>query len=174
MRQLKERGASILIVTHRIAELVRIADRATVLRDGVDVGRLEKAEITEERILELIAGPQRERAQHDQGLPERQSDQPVLRATEVRVWPDAKSFNFKLYPGEIIGVTGLDGQGQADFVRCLAGIQTAPSGRITLIHDEAANDIHDLASARRNKVSYVSGDREKRASSPISASSRIC
>jgi ribose transport system ATP-binding protein len=46
MRELKEQGASILMVSHRIAELVRIADRATVLRDGVDVGSLQKEEIT--------------------------------------------------------------------------------------------------------------------------------
>ncbi len=61
MRELKKRGVSILIVTHRIAELVRIADRATVLRDGRDVGALQKEEITEARILELIAGPERRR-----------------------------------------------------------------------------------------------------------------
>ena len=49
MRELKNKGASILMVSHRIAELVRIADRATVLRDGVDVGALQKEEITEFR-----------------------------------------------------------------------------------------------------------------------------
>src|ERR1700712_2284729 len=76
MRELKAKGASILIVTHRIAELVRIADRATVLRDGVDVGCLEKEEITEARILELIAGPERDKAQHDLHLPERQGTAP--------------------------------------------------------------------------------------------------
>ena len=57
MRELKEQGASILMVSHRIAELVRIADRATVLRDGVDVGSLQREEITEAVIFELIAGP---------------------------------------------------------------------------------------------------------------------
>ena len=52
LRELKKNGASILIVTHRIAELVRIADRATVLRDGIDVGSLEKGDITEGRIFD--------------------------------------------------------------------------------------------------------------------------
>jgi len=161
MRQLKKAGASILIVTHRIAELVRIADRATVLRDGVDVGCLEKEEITEARIFELIAGAERGGAQHGQPVAERRSQSPVLRVEEGRVWPDANPIGFTLYPGEVVGVTGLDGQGQADFVRCLAGIDQFVSGRISVIRDGAASDIFDLRSARENGVSYVSGDRKK-------------
>ncbi len=161
MRQLKRNGASILIVTHRIAELVRIADRATILRDGVDVGCLEKEEITEDRILALIAGPERQKAQADQPASERQSASPVLRVEEARVWPDAAPIDMTLYPGEVLGVTGLDGQGQADFVRCLAGVDALVSGRIVLIRDGVAHEIDGLTSARGNKISYVSGDRKK-------------
>ncbi|QEX20927.1 hypothetical protein FRZ61_08470 [Hypericibacter adhaerens] len=161
MRQLKKAGVSILIVTHRIAELVRIADRATVLRDGIDVGSLGKEEITEQRILELIAGTERSRTQQGQSVAQRLAPNPVLRMTEGRVWSAAAPIDFTLYPGEVIGVTGLDGQGQADFVRCLAGIQPLVSGRIAVIRDKTANDITDLHSARENSISYVSGDRKK-------------
>lgn len=161
MRQLKKDGASILIVTHRTAELVRIADRATVLRDGVDVGCLERQEITESRILELIAGPERERAAHDQPIPERQSPAALLRVTEARVWADSAPVSLTVYPGEIVGVTGLDGHGQADFVRCLAGIQPLQAGRIAIVRDRVANEVSDLHSARDNHVAYVSGDRKK-------------
>ena len=114
---------------HRIAELVRIADRATVLRDGVDVGSLEKEEITEARILELIAGAGARQDLATPAVAERLSQTPVLRVMEGgRVWHDAGLIDFTLYPGEIVGVTGLDGQGQADFVRCLAGVQTPRGG----------------------------------------------
>lgn len=161
MRRLKRNGASILIVTHRIAELVRIADRATILRDGVDVGCLEKEEITEDRILALIAGPERQRAQANQPAPERQSQAALLRVTDARVWPEAAAINLALHPGEVLGVTGLDGQGQGDFVRCIAGVQPLVSGRITLTRDGVVSAIDDLASARASKISYVSGDRKK-------------
>lgn len=161
LRQLKKAGATILIVTHRIAELVRIADRATVLRDGVDVGCLEKEEITESRILELIAGPEREKSLHDQSVAERQRSTPILRVEQGRVWHDAGVINFTLYPGEIVGITGLDGQGQADFVRCLAGVQQLVAGRISVIEDRTAAEVGDLRSAREGNVSYVSGDRKK-------------
>jgi len=161
MRQLKKDGASILIVTHRIAELVRIADRATVLRDGVDVGRLEKQEITESRILSLIAGAEREKSSGAQPVPERQRPTPVMRVEGARVWSDSARIDFALYPGEIVGVTGLDGQGHSDFVRCVAGVQDLHAGAIDLLRERAVHRIDDLASARVNRVSYVSGDRKK-------------
>jgi Raf kinase inhibitor-like YbhB/YbcL family protein len=161
MRQLKAEGVTILIVTHRIAELVRIADRATVLRDGVDVGTLEKEEITEARILSLIAGIEREKTAAEQSIPKRQALTPVLRIERARVWSDASPINFAVYPGEIVGVTGLDGQGQADFVRCLAGVQSLVEGRIELLRDRHVHLIENLPSARENRISYVSGDRKK-------------
>ncbi len=161
MRDLKRRGAAILIVTHRIAELVRIADRATVLRDGRTVGTLKRDEITEARILALIAGPEREKAQgaveHARAL----SSDAVLRLTEGRVWNDAGAFDFTLQPGEIVGITGLDGQVQADFVRALAGVQPLAGGRIAIVCEGVAEAVTDLRTARENGISYVSGDRKK-------------
>jgi ribose transport system ATP-binding protein len=161
MRELKTRGASILMVSHRIAELVRIADRATVLRDGIDVGSLEKDEITEARIFDLIAGPERGRTLATQSVAERQSQTPVLRVEGARVWHDAGLIDFTLYPGEIVGITGLDGQGQTDFVRCLAGVQNLVAGHISVIDGKNSEDVNDLRSARDNAVTYVSGDRKK-------------
>jgi ribose transport system ATP-binding protein len=161
MRQLKAAGTCILIVTHRIAELVRIADRATVLRDGVDVGCLAKEEITESRILELIAGPEREKAEHGQPLPQRQSAAPLLRVEAGRVWHDAGTIDFTLHPGEIVGITGLDGQGQTDFVRCLAGVQELVAGKIGIIEGKQIQAVEGLLSARASSVSYVSGDRKR-------------
>jgi ribose transport system ATP-binding protein len=161
MRELKEQGASILMVSHRIAELVRIADRATVLRDGVDVGSLQKEEITEAAIFDLIAGPERGRTLASQSVAERLGQTPVLRVERGRVWHDAGQIEFALYPGEIVGITGLDGQGQADFVRCLAGVQSLVSGRVGIIDGKNTDEVNDLHSAHRNAVTYVSGDRKK-------------
>lgn len=161
MRELKARGTAILIVTHRVAELVRIADRATVLRDGNDVGCLTREEITEHSILELIAGPQTEYSDVIAPIPEPQSERPVLRVEGARIWPAADKIDFTLYPGEIVGVTGLDGQGQADFVKAVAGVTPLVSGRIGVIAGRTAHGVEDLRSARQNRISYISGDRKK-------------
>lgn len=62
MLALREAGSCIILVTHRIAELVKITDRATVLRDGKTVGRLEKGEVTEDRLLQLMSADTRHNA----------------------------------------------------------------------------------------------------------------
>ncbi len=161
MRQLKAGGTSIMIVTHRIAELVRIADRATVLRDGSDVGCLGRNEISEQRILELIAGTQSETGSSDIPAPQAMDERPALRVEKARIWHDAGTIDWKIRPGEIVGVTGLDGQGQADFVRAIAGVSSLISGKITVFDGKGEHAISDLRSARAHHVSYVSGDRKK-------------
>jgi Raf kinase inhibitor-like YbhB/YbcL family protein len=160
LRELKREDVTILIVSHRVAELVRIADRATVLRDGADVGSLEKDEITEERILALVAGEARNVSQSDHDVPQQQGSAPILRIERARIWDDSTPIDFALYPGEIVGITGLDGQGQSDFVRCIAGVSALRGGTISLLREGASHEITDLTSARQNRVSYVSGDRK--------------
>ena len=85
----------------------------------------------------------------------------MLRVEAGRVWHDAGLIDFTLYPGEIVGITGLDGQGQTDFVRCLSGVQTLVAGRISAIDGKKSEFLNDLRSARDNAVTYVSGDRKK-------------
>ena len=56
MRELRDNGVAVFIVTHRIAELIRISDKATVMRDGKDVGVLEKKDLNEKNLLGLMTG----------------------------------------------------------------------------------------------------------------------
>ena len=117
------RGSAIIIVTHRIAELVRISDRCTVMRDGKDVGVLEKSQITEKNLLQLMTGKDQSKDSTKQDAHKSSHSQVALRTQNMRVWPTSDSSNFELNKGEIVGITGLDGHGQDDFVRILAGIQ---------------------------------------------------
>jgi ribose transport system ATP-binding protein len=161
MREMKAGGCAIFIVTHRIAELVRIADRATVLRDGRSVGTLEKSQITEDNIMNLIAGADRKKADANASFAKKSSEQPLLRAHNLQVWPNTSPFDFNLHPGEIIGVTGLDGQGQADFVKVLAGVSVPEHGWLSVVQDGKAMAVGDMYTARKAGISYVSGDRKK-------------
>jgi ribose transport system ATP-binding protein len=162
MRELRDSGCAVIIVTHRIAELIRICDRATVLRDGQDVGVLEKSEITEKNLLRLMTGknPVAEEKSHSLGAA--QFGAVVLRSRKMKVWPDSQPTNCSLHQGEILGVAGLDGQGQSEFVRMLAGvdpsISTAP-----LVRNKRGDfvEIQGLKSAVEHGVCYVSGDRKR-------------
>ena len=161
MRELRDAGSAILIVTHRIAELIRISDRATVMRDGRDVGVLEKSEITEKNLLGLMTGKSASTAVH--GTPAvATSDTVVMKTEGLRIWPSGPGVEFSLRHGEIVGVAGLDGQGQNEFVRVLAGVQQAEEG-LALARNGVSDfqPINGLADADRMRVAYVSGDRKR-------------
>ncbi len=160
IRKMRDEGKVIFIVTHRIAELIRISDKATVLRDGVDVGCLEKQEITEQRFLEMISGEDKKRLVASK-VSEQISGKPVLRLANCKVWPISPPVNFDLLPGEIVGVTGLDGQGHVDFVRGISCVQPFSTGSVTVINSEGDQTIRTLHDARQSKVIYVTGDRKK-------------
>ena len=167
MRALRDQGATVIIVTHRIAELIRVSDRATVMRDGRDVGVLEKEDITERNLLGLMTGDR------DLSPPESGAAQPpaasgdingdiVVRANGLRIWPEAQGIHFDIRRGEIVGVAGLDGQGQNELVRALAGVAPALEG-VPLVRTEAGDlvEITGLEAAETCRIAYVSGDRRR-------------
>ncbi len=163
--RLRAGGATVLIVTHRIAELVRIADRATILRDGVTVGVLEKHEITEENLLSMMTPADRrasdtaEYASKGRGSPA----PAVLTARSLATHRTASAFDFDLPKGSIVGVAGLDGQGQDAFVRAVAGIVQPFGGEVQVRSPDTAKMIavSTLADAAKGGIFYVSGDRKR-------------
>jgi ribose transport system ATP-binding protein len=162
IRALRDRGATVLIVTHRIAELIRISDRATVMRDGRDVGVLEKGDITEKNLLALMTGEERGAGHGPLALPQPTTTERAMRARGVAILPDARSFDFDLRRGEIVGVAGLDGQGQDAFVRVLAGVAPAVHGLVEVAgRDGAWLPVRTLREAVKGRIAYVSGDRKR-------------
>ncbi len=171
MRILRDQGAAIFIVTHRIAELVRISDRATVMRDGVDVGVLAGDEITEKNLLGLMTGDKKfsTASEIKATPPDSISDEIVLSAKDLKVWDNGDVINFDLPKGEILGVTGLDGQGQDNFVKALAGIDQPLSGEVIVKQSDEERErtkkdyttVNSLLDAKKSGVGYVSGDRKK-------------
>jgi ribose transport system ATP-binding protein len=162
MRELRDQGSAVIIVTHRIAEMTRISDRATVLRDGRDVGVLERAEINEKNLLRLMAGRTKVTAKQQVSLEDMRGEGTVLKADAMKIWPDSREIQFRLHRGEILGAVGLDGQGQSDFVRILAGIQKPySSGPMVASSRGGFAVIESIADAYSHGLSYVSGDRKR-------------
>jgi ribose transport system ATP-binding protein len=163
IEQLRAAGTTILIVTHRIAELVRIADRATILRDGEVVGVLGKQEITEKNLLAMMTPPDRRLVEAEEivRLPRKIAVPAILEVEGMRLASDSPAFSFTIEPGQIVGITGLEGQGQDDFVRILAGIKAAALGLPMVANDADARPLENLAAAEHLGVVYVSGDRKR-------------
>ena len=162
MRQMRDSGVAVFIVTHRIAELIRISDKATVMRDGVDVGVLDKKNITEKNLLSLMTGKIEQEEQIKSVPPIPQIDEIVMKTHDLIVWPESDPVNFELHKGEILGVTGLDGHGQDDFVKMLAGVSESHSGEVE-IRDTNNKYVqyNTLMEAKKLGIAFVSGDRKK-------------
>jgi len=161
MRRLREENAAVIIVTHRIAELIQISDRATVLRDGRDVGVLEGDKINEKNLLALMTGEQAVSTAAARKAEATVSDRVVLRADGLKIWPEGRKLEFDLRQGDIVGVAGLDGQGQNEFVRALAGVYPALEGLPQARTDSGEfTEIRELADAEACRIAYISGDRK--------------
>jgi len=162
MREFRDSGMAVFIVTHRIAELIRISDKATVLRDGVDVGVLDKKDLNEQNLLSLMTGKVESGEKSKDVAVQTKSDKVIVRAKDLVVWSGGEPINLEIRRGEIIGVTGLDGNGHDDFVKILAGVQESHGGITEVLNN---NDkfvkYNTLMEAKKLGISFVSGDRKK-------------
>lgn len=163
IRRLRDTGSCIIIVTHRIAELVRITDHATILRDGQVAGDLAKADINERNLLAMMTPQSRLVPTARPRTEARRPATPaaLLAAGSIRVHVAAPPFDFTLGRGEIVGVTGLDGQGQDRFVRLLSGIGQSFGGQISFKATGGQVPVDSLGKAEALGITYVSGDRKR-------------
>jgi len=163
IRRLRDKGCCLVIVTHRIAELIRITDQATVLRDGSVIGELAGADITEANLLRLMS-PNRGRLDAAPGhaqAPARSRGERLLSARGLATAEAAPAFDFDLYAGEIVGATGLDGQGHGDFLRIVTGLKAPAAGRVERQTDGAGTPIESLQDAVASGLAFISGDRAR-------------
>ena len=161
--QLRHAGCYVVMVTHRIAELTRITDRATVLRDGQVAGELSGSEITERNLLALMSPDRHILDTRARRMAEgaREPEGSVLSARELQTAAGGRPFDFRLGKGEIVGVTGLDGQGHDRFVRTIAGVLPAVHGRVLVHRQGLEESIRNSADAARGGIAFISGDRAR-------------
>ncbi|HKW71856.1 MAG TPA: sugar ABC transporter ATP-binding protein [Candidatus Dormibacteraeota bacterium] len=131
-RWLRGSGRSVIFISHRLAEVAALCDRATVLRDGRTVGVVEPAQGGEERIVKLMLGPVAEEVAAEAASPSTPAIGDV--AVDVRELKLAllNGVTFSLHYGEVLGVAALEGQGQQELFDCMAGARRQESGQIVV------------------------------------------
>ena len=130
MEKWKERGRSVLFITHRLAEVLRTCDTATILRDGVTSAVLSPTEGGEKALLEAMLGTE---ATTEYSGTQRDivADAPVmLEARDLHSRGRVNGASFQLRAGEILGIAALEGQGQERLFDLLSGDRTPESGEI--------------------------------------------
>jgi ribose transport system ATP-binding protein len=129
VERLRDQGVAIIYVTHRLGEVVRLADRAAVLRDGKHVGTLSRDELNHDRIVQLMVG--RDVQQFYQRAPHTvREGQPALDVRELCVSAASDPLSFSIRPGEIVGFAGLVGAGRTELACSLFGIERSFGGEV--------------------------------------------
>jgi rhamnose transport system ATP-binding protein len=155
VRRLRDEGASILLITHRLEELDGLADTVTVLRDGSDVATIPMSETSRQEIVSLMVGrvlaSERRRAIADVG-PER------LRVERLTSAGTFDSVDFAVHAGEIVSMAGLVGSGRSEIAQAIFGVATFDSGSVFVDGKEVT--VRDPEQMLGLGVAYVPEDRD--------------
>lgn len=162
LRNLINEGKSIIIITHKLKEIKAVADRCTVIRRGKSIGTVDVAETSTEKLAEMMVG------RHVSFKVDKKDSTPgevVLKIDSLTVKnnrkvPAVKNFSLEVRAGEIVGIAGVDGNGQTELVEAITGLRKADSGSVLL----NGQDITAIPIKERIEkgIGHIPEDRQKR------------
>lgn len=156
IEKLKQDGISILFVSHKLNEVQEISDAITIMRNGKKVADGPASEFDQSKIVYYMTG--REIGDTSYTTPARESNQQaVLRAEGLSRRGSFQDISFEIYPGEIVGITGLLGSGRTELASALFGLHPAEKG--SLFIDGKPVKINNIQDAIKNGIAYVPEDR---------------
>ncbi len=157
IEKLKSQGITVIYVSHRLEEVFRICDRATILRDGHYITTLDIADTTKEELIKNMVG--REVSSVASRLkPSCVKDEVVLKVENFNSHGKFKDINFELHKGEILGFSGLVGSGRTEVMRAIFGADKKDSGTLYL-HGKQIN-IKNSNDALKNGIGLLPEDRK--------------
>lgn len=157
VRELRDKGVLIIFISHRFHEVFALCDRATVLRNGQTVGTVNLADVTERDLVDMMVG-RGTVAEVGQAAPAPARDEVVLRVKGLS-GPRLHNVSFELRAGEVLGLGGLQGQGQSELLRALFGAEPVTAGEIEVAGQRVAfRHPHD---AMRHGLALVPGNRAR-------------
>lgn len=155
--KLKHEGVSILYISHRLDEILRITDRVTVLRDGEYIDTAETNNLKMTDIISLMTG-----RQYKDMWPERKEIEgdkvTALEVNHLTRSPLLKDVSFNVSKGEVVGLAGLVGSGRSEVARCIFGVDKIDSGEIKLFGKPTK--INSPKTAIRRGIAFVTEDRK--------------
>lgn len=157
LRGMREQGKTIIIITHKLNEVLSLSDDITVMRDGQVVGELVTAKTNAAEIARLMVG-------RDVLLrvekPDAQPKEAVLTVSDLQLLPNSETISFNVHAGEIVGIAGVEGNGQTELIEILAGLRKSIAGKFSVNHTNciglSARQIKELG------VAHIPEDRHRR------------
>lgn len=156
IEELKEKQVAVIYISHRLEEILNLADKITVLRDGEYIKTVSAQGVTQEQLVEMMVGRTidniypKEKVRHGEV---------VFRVEDLNLKGVFKNISFEVRAGEILGFSGLVGAGRSEIMNAIFGIDQPDSGKIFLEGKEIK--IRSPKDAINNKIAMVSEDRKE-------------
>ncbi|MDL4839006.1 ABC transporter ATP-binding protein [Aquibacillus rhizosphaerae] len=161
MKSLIKEGISIILITHKLKEIMEVCDRCTVIRKGEGIGTVEVSETNPNELASLMVG--REISFTTEKKPAQPKDNILsiedLRIKDSRGVEMVKGLNLEVKAGEIVGIAGVDGNGQSELIEAITGLSKTESGKISLNEKEITN--MSPRKVTEAGISHIPQDRHK-------------
>jgi simple sugar transport system ATP-binding protein len=161
LRELKAEGLTVLFISHKLDEVLSVADDVTVIRRGTTVATVDPAATTARQLAELMVGSELPSPETRESTV---TDEQVLRVEGLTVRDaDGRAVvddvSFVIHRGEVLGLAGVEGNGQAELVEALVGIRSVDAGR-TALRGEDISSWH-TRQRRERGIGYIPEDRHR-------------
>ncbi|MFI9581122.1 ABC transporter ATP-binding protein [Streptomyces sp. NPDC052236] len=165
LRELKAEGLTVIFISHKLGEVLSVADEITVIRRGTTVGTVDPRTTTTKQLAELMVGSELPSPETRESTV---TDTPMLTVDDLRltaVDPDGvvrevlAGISFTIHKGEVMGIAGVEGNGQTELIEALMGMRDPDGGVITL----GENDISHAPTRKRREdgIGYIPEDRHR-------------
>jgi ribose transport system ATP-binding protein len=158
IRRLKAEGVGIIYISHRIEEVLSIADRVTILRDGKFVATHSSRDVDADAVIRMMVGRD---LQREHLAPTCVRGKPALRVVGLTRGDRVRNVSFEAHCGEILGIAGLMGSGRTETMRAIFGADLPESGDIYLQGSERPVRIRKPHDAVRNRIALLTEDRKE-------------
>jgi len=155
LNNLKRQGKTIIFISHKLKEVLRISDRITVMRRGKVVGELDGRDAKEETLARLMIGKTLESPK----LESYERGEEILRLEGIKLSPRLRNINLTLYKGEILGLAGIEGNGQRELLEIITGLSTPEGGKIFYKNREVQH--LDPKTLREIGIGFIPEDRQR-------------
>jgi len=161
LRELKEEGLTVLFISHKLDEVLQVADEITVIRRGTTVDTVDPAQVTARQLAELMVGSELPTPETRESTV---TDEQVLRVADLSVRatdgrPLLEDVTLTIHRGEVLGIAGVEGNGQAELVEAIMGMRVLSGGVVHL----GSKDITTWSTRKRREagIAYIPEDRHR-------------
>jgi simple sugar transport system ATP-binding protein len=161
LRELKSEGLTVIFISHKLDEVLSVADEITVIRRGTTVAAVDPKAVTARQLAELMVGSELPSPQTEESTV---TDKVMLELTGVELGAEGQvkildDLNLRIHAGEILGIAGVEGNGQAELVEVIMGMRRATQGAVHLEGDDITTA--GVRQIREAGVGYIPEDRHR-------------